>query len=77
MLPIEPYSVYIFSTNILHVQSRVGGWIVCDLEERLKDVPDDVLKVADPRISRALKQDSTISGYFMRLNLQVSGYLVL
>jgi len=38
------------------VESRVGGWVVCDLEERLEDVPDDVLKVADPRIPRALKQ---------------------
>ena len=34
----------------------MGGWVVCDLEERLEDVPDDVLKVVDPRISRALKQ---------------------
>jgi hypothetical protein len=45
-----------FSTNIAHVQSRVGGWVVCNLEERLEDVPDDVLKVVDPRISRALEQ---------------------
>jgi hypothetical protein len=45
-----------FSTNIVHVESRVGGWVVCDLEERLEDVPDDVLKVVDPRISRALEQ---------------------
>jgi hypothetical protein len=65
MLNIEPYCLYIFSTNIAHVQSWVGCWVVCDLEERLEDVPDDILKVADPRIPRALEQHMTFSGYFI------------
>jgi len=70
MLKIVSYSLYIFSTNIAHVESRVGGWVVCDLEERLEDVPDDVLKVVDPRIPRALEQHMYLQWV---LNLQDSG----
>jgi len=36
------------------VKSGVRGWIVGDLEERLEDVPDDVLEVAHPGMSTAL-----------------------